>query len=143
MLTVVGVENIGDICCTVACIHRSFVVTGYNDISVSSCSLPLIPDNSRTVKTLQIKSTPGPCAPEPDVIRVLGVASWNGAIVCNGEDLLSTGPDTTSTLKFLGVASETYINCHIKAWNLPRVRVIQPRVGTMRIRIRRFAWADS
>ncbi len=83
-----------------------------------------------TIEGVQIETSLRLALPEPQIVRGLSTITWHHYIVRNGKNFLTTCPRCLSGTFFepLGVPIETHIVGNIKAWQLPRVLVIKPRV---------------
>ena len=87
----------------------------------------------RTIEALQVETTLRLALPQTQVVGVLGGITRNHDIVRDSKDFLSTAPHGLHAVEPLRVAVEAHIVSNVRTRKLPRVVVLEPRVGRLKL----------
>lgn len=139
VMVIVGIQNRGNGRRRVTGLNSAIVVTGVEALQIEASLGLRIPHPD--VVTTNGRQHSKPILEEPGS-RVLGIVSWDWNIVSNGEDLLSTTPDTAAAIHALGVTAESDLNGHVGAGNLPRVGIVEPWIRARKLGYARLTQED-
>ena len=87
----------------------------------------------RTIEALQVETTLRLALPQTQVVRRLGVVSGDHGVVRHRDDFLAALPDRLHAVNALCMTVETDLIRDIRACELPRVVVLEPRVGRLKL----------
>ena len=87
----------------------------------------------RTIEALQVETTLRLALPQTQVVCGLGVVSGDHGVVRHRDDFLASLPDRLHAVDALCMTVETDLVRDIRTLDLPRIVLLEPRVGRLKL----------